>query len=140
MVELGTATAWTALSLALADATRTVTTYDPVQYWTTERYLKLVGADVRRRLTLVSEPGSRGPLTTDPVDLLYIDSGHGYADTIAELEAWSGVLPSGALVVFDDYAHPDYPDVRRVIADLRLAGFPRGTLFVHEVPPRSGEN
>lgn len=134
VVELGTATAWTALSLALADEKRRVTTFDPVEYWTTQRYLELVSPGVRERLTLVSAPGSRGPSSDEPVDLLYIDSAHGYTDTVAELRAWSPVLTPGALVVFDDYANPDYPDVRRVIAELRLDGTPRGTLFAHEVP------
>ncbi len=136
VVELGTATAWTAVSLALADGQRRVMTFDPVEYGTTQRYLELVGPGVRARLTLVSAPGSRGPSSGEPVDLLYVDSGHGYDDTVAELNAWSRVLAPGALVVFDDYANPDYPDVRGVIADLGLRGTPRGTLFVHEVPPQ----
>ena len=136
VVELGTATAWTALSLTLADGERRVTTFDPVEYGTTQRYLELVPPRVRERLTLVSAPGSLGPAGPDPVDLLYIDSGHGYADTVAELRAWSAVLEPHALIVFDDYANPDYPEVSHAIADLGLKGTPRGTLFVHQVPRR----
>ncbi len=134
VVELGTATAWTALSLALADGRRRVTSFDPVEYWTTERYLELVQPSVRERLTLISAPGSRGPWGDEAVDMLYIDSAHGYDDTVAELRAWSGVLAPGGIVVFDDYANPDFPDVRKVIADLGLEGTARGTLFVHDVP------
>ncbi len=70
---------------------------------------------VRRRLTL-SRPGLAGSRRPDPVDLLYIDSAHGYADTVAELRAWSAVLHRGA-DVFDDYANPNYPEVKQAIAD-----------------------
>jgi hypothetical protein len=41
------------------------------------------------------------------------------------------VLAPGAVVVFDDYLHPGYPGVREAVAELELAGEPRGTLFVH---------
>ncbi len=40
-------------------------------------------------------------------------------------------LSLGALVLFDDYTHPDYPGVREAIEELGLKGELRGTLFVH---------
>ncbi len=48
--------------------------------------------------------------------------------------AWQPALLSGALIVFDDYRHPEYPGVAEAIAELELDGEQRGTLFVHRVP------
>jgi predicted O-methyltransferase YrrM len=134
VVELGTATAWTAITLALADPAREVITYDPIEQALRGRYLALVGPEVRDRIRLVGAPGASGPRGPEPVDLLYIDSMHTRADTVSEYHAWRPVLRPGAVVVFDDYAHPDYPGVREAVAELDLAGSARGTMFVHVVP------
>ncbi len=134
VAELGTGTAWTALALALDDPQREVITYDPVRRSERERYLALVDPGVRRRITFVSAPGSSGPPDGRAVDLLYIDSSHAREETLAELHAWQPALGPGALVVFDDYTHPDYPGVREAVNELGLTGTRRGTLFVHEVP------
>jgi predicted O-methyltransferase YrrM len=134
VVELGTATAWTALTLALADPSRAVITYDPIDQALRDRYLALVGANVRDRIRLVAAPGASGPREPEPIDLLYIDSTHAREDTIAEWHAWRSALRPGAVVVFDDYAHPEYPGVREAVAELGLAGSRRGTMFVHAVP------
>jgi hypothetical protein len=56
------------------------------------------------------------------------------AEGPANRQAWLPVLGAGALVIFDDYGHPDYPGVREAIDALRLAGRAHGPLFVHEVP------
>jgi predicted O-methyltransferase YrrM len=133
VVELGTATAWTTISLALADPCRTVASYDPIDRPLRERYLGLVGPSVRERVTLIDAPGSSGPRDGEAVDLLYVDSSHEHQETLDELRAWKPVLRSGALVVFDDYTHPDYPGVRAAIEELGLAGSQRGTMFVHGV-------
>jgi predicted O-methyltransferase YrrM len=133
VVELGTATAWTAIALALADSHREVISYDPVERAERARYLELVTPETRSRITFVSAPGSSGPRDLRPVDLLYVDSLHEYEGTIAELQAWTPVLHPGALIVLDDYTHPAYPGVRQAIQELALAGEQRGTLFVHRV-------
>lgn len=133
MVELGTGTAWTTLALALADPRREVVSYDPIARGERDRYLALVRPDVRARVQLITEPGSAGPESGEPVDLLYVDSSHTRQGTIEELQAWRGALPAGALVVFDDYTHEDYPGVREAVAELGLAGNRQGTLFVHRV-------
>jgi predicted O-methyltransferase YrrM len=133
VVELGTATGWTAISLALAQADRTVISYDVVARPEPERYLGLVDESVRARIELVTAPGAQGPLDETPVGLLYIDSSHEREQTVAEVLAWRGVLHSGAYVVFDDYRHPEYPGVAEAIAELGLRGEQRGTLFVHRV-------
>jgi predicted O-methyltransferase YrrM len=143
VVELGTGMGWTAISLALSDRKRRIITFDPSSYAERGRYLELAAPQVLERIRFVSEPGSRGPLDGDPVDLLYIDSSHEREGTLAELRAWWGALRPGALVVFDDYTHPDFPGVREAIEERGLDGVQRGTLFVHAVgvvQPRAVES
>jgi len=134
VVELGTATGWTAISLALASPQRRVITYDIAARPEAERYLELVDPSVRRRVEIVTAPGAAGPRDDQPVDMLYIDSSHEREQTVAEVLAWRPVLRRGASVVFDDYRHPSYPGVSEAIAELGLSGDQRGTLFVHRVP------
>jgi predicted O-methyltransferase YrrM len=136
VVELGTGTAWTAISLALADPRRHVTGFDPVVRPERERYLALVRAKTRERIELVDAPGERGPAPGQEVDLLFVDSSHEREPTIREFEAWRPALAPGAVVAFDDYDHPDYPGVRQAIDQLGLTGEPKGTLFVHRVGGR----
>jgi predicted O-methyltransferase YrrM len=133
VVELGTGTAWTTLALALADRRREVISYDPIARPERDRYVALVRPGVRARVRLITSPGSTGPATSDPVDLLYVDSSHAREDTIEELRAWQPALRPGALVVLDDYTNTDYPGVREAVAELGLQGNQRGTVFVHEV-------
>jgi predicted O-methyltransferase YrrM len=131
VVELGTATAWTAITLALDDRRRRVVTYDVLEREEAKRYLGLVRLDVRERIKRVIAPGSTGPAVQQSVDLLYIDSSHMREQTIAEVRAWQPHLRQGALVLFDDYAHPDYPGVREAIEELGLGGEQRGEFFIH---------
>jgi predicted O-methyltransferase YrrM len=133
VVELGTATGWTAISLALSDPARRVTSFDPVSRPEPARYLRLVGPEVRSRITLVAAAGSDGPRDDRPVDLLYIDSSHDRQPTIEEVDAWRPALAPGAVIVFDDYGHPDYPGVREAVQELGLDGRLVGTLFVASV-------
>lgn len=133
VVELGTGTAWTALAFALADSRREVISYDPIARPERDRYLELVSAGVQARVQLVAEPGSTGPASDEAIDLLYVDSSHSRQGTIEEMQAWRVVLRSGALVVFDDYTHSDYPGVSEAVAELGLRGDQRGTLFIHQV-------
>ena len=88
VVELGTATAWTAITLALDDRQRRVVSYDVIEREEAKRFLDLVGPDVRERIELVVAPGCTGPRDQQPVDLLYIDSSHTREHTIAEVQAW----------------------------------------------------
>jgi hypothetical protein len=133
VVELGTATGWTAISLALANPDRCVLSCDVVERAEPQRYLALVDRSVRERIKLAIAPGSEGPLSSAPVDLLYIDSSHDRRQTIAEVLAWRPALSRGGVIVFDDYTHPDFPGVREAVGELGLAGHRRGTLFVHPV-------
>lgn len=131
VVELGTATAWTAITLAVDDPLRRVVSYDVFERPEPERYLALVSPDVRARVELVIAPGSSGPRDSEPVDFLYIDSSHDRDETIAEVRAWQPHLQPGAPVLFDDYVHGLYPGVREAIESLGLSGEQRGTMFVH---------
>jgi hypothetical protein len=133
VVELGTATGWTAISLALASPQRHVITYDIAARPEPDRYLGLVDPSVRQRVEIVTAPGAAGPRDDRPVDMLYIDSSHEREQTVAEVLAWRPVLRRGAPVVFDDYRHRSYPGVGEAIAELGLSGEQRGTLFVHRV-------
>ncbi|HEX4010700.1 MAG TPA: class I SAM-dependent methyltransferase [Solirubrobacteraceae bacterium] len=133
VVELGTATGWTAISLALADPERQVLSCDVVARSEPQRYLGLVGDSVRARVQLAIRPGSDGPVDDRDADLLYIDSSHEREQTIAEVRAWRAALAPGAIIVFDDFTHPDFPGVREAVSELGLAGDRRGTLFIHRV-------
>lgn len=133
VVELGTGTAWTAISLALADPDRTVRSYDPVERQEREQYLRLVPRQVRERLTFVNASGEAGPQDGEVVELLYIDSSHDLEGTLRELQAWRPALAQDALVVLDDFANPDYPGVAQAVRRLGLQGEERQGLFVHRV-------
>jgi predicted O-methyltransferase YrrM len=133
IVELGTGTGWTAISLALADRERVVLSYDPIQRPERERYLRLVSPETQRRLTFVSGSGDQGPQGSEMVGLLYIDSSHHRGDTIREIEAWRPVLEEGSLVVFDDFRNPEYPGVEEAVRHLGLEGKEQCGLFVHRV-------
>ena len=133
VVELGTGTAWTAISLVLADPGRFVLSYDPIERPERERYLRLVSSGTRRRLTFVGASGDEGPRDSEMVELLYIDSSHARDDTIGEVEAWRPVLREGSLMVFDDFTHSDYPGVEEAVKHLELVGEQRRGLFVHPV-------
>ena len=137
VAELGTATGWTAISLLIADPRREVVSYDPFERREPHLYLELVDPSVRNRLTLVLGRGDEGPQIDRPVELLYIDSAHERADTIRELEAWRPVLREGAVVVLDDFTHPEFPGVREAVEQLGLTGEHREGLFVHRVTGRS---
>ena len=136
VAELGTATGWTAIALALAHPNRRVITYDPIDRPARHAYMGLVDPDVQARIEYVATPGASAPR---PVDLLYVDSTHGRADTICEFEAWQPVLRDGAVVVFDDYAHPEFPGVREAVEQLGLDGSEQRGLFVHRVTQPSPE-
>jgi hypothetical protein len=41
------------------------------------------------------------------------------------------VLAADAVVVFDDYGHPDFPGVEQAVQDLGLHGQKTGFLFIH---------
>ncbi len=133
VVELGTATGWTALSLLLADPDRTVVSYDPWARPERDQYARLAGSGVTARARFLTGPGDSGPQSSEPVELLYIDSSHGREETIREVQAWRPVLADGALIVLDDFDHPQYPGVLEAVQQLGLDGVERAGLFLHRV-------
>ncbi len=130
VVELGTATAWTAVSLALARGSRRVTTYDPVKRPQRELYLGLVGEPVRERIAFVHDVGRSGPRRPGPVEFLFVDGSHQLEDTILTFHAWQDAIGLGGRVVFHDYLNAKHPGVTEAIRQLRLKGQERGRLFV----------
>ena len=131
VVELGTATAWTTASLALADPGRAVLSFDPVVQPHRERYLALLPAAVRERMTLVQAPGVEGVgHATAPVEMLFVDSTHERDATVAEVEAWRRRLAPGAVVVLHDFDNPAFPGVREAVEALGLQGEVRHGSFV----------
>lgn len=131
VAELGTATGWTTASLALADPQRQVMSFDPVVQAARERYLALAGSAARARIHLRQAAGETGPEAgTPPVELLYIDSSHSREGTVREWQVWAPALAASAVVVFDDYDHPDFPGVREAVFELGLAGVEHSGLFI----------
>lgn len=134
VVELGTGTGWTAAALAATDDQRHVISYDPIDRPERAGYLRLAGA-AARRVQLRALSDSAGPGDGDPpVELLFIDSSHEREATVLAFGAWRAALAPGAVVVFHDYGHPDYPGVAEAVADLGLTGRHEGGLFVWRAP------
>lgn len=50
---------------------------------------------------------------TGPIDLLYVDAGHGYDDVRNDLHAWVPHVRAGGVIAGDDYEHPRYPGVKQ---------------------------
>jgi predicted O-methyltransferase YrrM len=131
VVELGTATGWTTIALALADPRRRVISYDPVVHAHRDDYVALAGGDVRGRIELREQTEADGPQAGDePVELLFVDSTHDRDSVLRTVGLWRDALANGAIVAFHDYDHPEFPGVRQAIDELRLHGAVRGGLFV----------
>ena len=135
VVELGTGTAWTAISLALAEPACRVISCDPCVRPEREAYLELAGAPVRERIELREEGDGAGPRTGDPlIDLLFIDSSHEREATVSAFLAWRAVLAPGAIVAFHDHGNPGYPGVGQAVEDLNLSGRKRHGLYLWQAP------
>ena len=135
VVEIGTGTAWTSISLALAEPERRVVSFDPIEWEHRHRYLALVDPSVRERIELVEgfgEPAAEG--FGRPVEFLFLDSSHEREETVATFRAWEPRIAPGARVVFHDYGHPEYPGVAEAIEELGLDGEPEGPLYVWRKP------
>ena len=148
IVELGTATGWTAASLALAEPGARVISVDPVEQPHRARYLALAGGAARARVEVLratgveaahSGPaagGERGSHTAGGsqaaggVDLLFIDSSHERQATVDEFRAWEPRLARGAVVVFHDHGNPQFPGVEEAVHELGVAGEAAHGMFV----------
>jgi len=132
VVELGTATGWTAGSLLLAEPKRRLMSFDPVIREHREAYLALLPRSARERLELVAAPGEQARGVG--VELLFVDSSHDRDATVAEFRAWEPRLAPGALVVLHDFANPAYPGVAEAVEELGLSGREHAGLWLWEAP------
>jgi hypothetical protein len=130
VAEIGTGTAWTAISLALSDPGRLVLSYDIQARPERERYLSLIPRQARDRIRLLDRPGGTGPDPAPEVDLVFIDSSHEKAETMATFETWNRSLASDGIVCLHDYQDPAYPGVTEAVEALGLEGQKEGKLFV----------
>ena len=131
VAELGTGTAWSAIILALADGARRVITCDPIVRDERARYLSLVRPDVRERIELVTATGTAVARSSAPsVDMVFIDSSHERADTIAEFEAWRPLLGDAGVRGLSRLWAPLLPGVAEAIRELELQGEGENGLFV----------
>jgi hypothetical protein len=134
VVELGTATAWTAGALVLAERERRVTSFDPVVRGHRDAYLALLPRSARERLRLVQAPGSEGAAAGPAgVDFLFVDSSHDRAATVEEIRAWRPQLAPGARVALHDYGNPAYPGVAEAVTELGLGGRAEGGCWVADL-------
>jgi predicted O-methyltransferase YrrM len=134
VVELGTASGWTAAALALADPNRTVTTFDPTDRPNRADYWGLLDPSVRKRITYFKEDGAKGAKRVKQVDFVFLDSSHDYEPTLTEFNAWKPSLAAGAIVVFDDFGHPEFPGVAQAVRELDLHGEAAAGHFVWRAP------
>ena len=132
VVELGTGTGWSAITLALGDRARRVRTYDPCVRPEREAYLDRAWPAVRARIELRNQADNLGPPEGEGerVELLFVDSSHDRESVMGAFRAWRESLVPGAIVAFHDYDHPSYPGVREAIDELGLSGHQDGGLFV----------
>ena len=132
VVEIGTASGWTAAALVLADRNRRVTSLDPTVAEWREEYMSLLGPEARSRLRFVQARGQEGPRIDDQtrVELLFLDGDHSCEGTIAAFEAWRPQLASDAVIAVHDFADPAHPGVTEAVHRLGLSGRTRGTLLV----------
>jgi len=133
IVEIGTASGWTAASLALAVPGAAVHTFDPVAHPHRDAYLGLLDRATRARVEVVPRSGTEpGPLTG--VGLLFVDGPHDPETTAACFTAWRARLNPGATAAFHDFGDPAYPGVRAAVEELGLAGRTAGRLFLWRAP------
>lgn len=130
VVEIGTASGWTAMALALADPERTVVTVDPVAREHRDAYAALAPS-AAARITFVTGLGEDGPAASQPpVDLLFVDGAHDADATAGAFAAWRPALAPGAITAFHDFGDPAYPGVEEAVRRLGLRGSAANRLFV----------
>lgn len=52
---------------------------------------------------------------TGPIDLLFIDAGHSYAEVYGDYCAWTPFVRPGGFLIFHDYILPRHPDIVRCV-------------------------
>ena len=85
----------------------------PVPKMIGECAANLVAAGVSASVRLIVAPSlEAAQCWSEPIDFLYIDADHEYAQVLADLEAWVPHVREGGLIAGDDYANPGFPGVR----------------------------
>lgn len=133
VVELGTAAAWTASALALAEPGRRVISWDVTAHPQREATLGLLPPGARARVDL-RDRTREDAAGLPAVDAVFIDSSHEEEETAASFREWSARLVPGGVVAFHDWDDPAYPGVTRAVRRLGLRGVARGRLFVWTAP------
>jgi Methyltransferase domain len=133
VIELGTATAWTAVALAIADDRRRVRSYDPEIRPERDRYLALAGS-ARDRIVLRAERAEQAHPEPRSAGLVFIDCAHDRETTRDAFRAFEPAVRPGGAVAFHDYGHPLYPGVREAVEELGLRGDVRGGMFIWARP------
>jgi predicted O-methyltransferase YrrM len=129
VVELGTATAWTSVALAIADDRRRVRSYDPEVRPERERYLRLAGA-ARERIALLSQRAEQAQPEPESTGLVFIDCAHDCETTRDAYRAFEPAVRPGGAIAFHDYGHPRYPGVLDAVRELGLHGEVSGGMFI----------
>jgi hypothetical protein len=134
VVELGTATGWTAVALAIADDRRRVRSYDPEIRPERERYLALAGP-ARERIELHARRAEHVRAEPESTGLVFIDCAHDRETTRDAYRAFEPAVRPGGAIAFHDYGHPLYPGVFEAVHELGLQGEVSGGMFIWRKTP-----
>jgi hypothetical protein len=133
VIELGTATGWTAVAFAIADPRRRVRSYDPEVRPERERYLALAGA-ARARIELLQQRAEQAVPDPASAGLVFIDCAHDRETTRDAFRAFEPAVRPGGAVAFHDYGHPRFRGVFEAVEELGLRGEISGGMFVWRKP------
>ncbi len=135
VAEVGTAAAWTAGALLLAEPGRRVLELGRRGAPAARHHPCAPAPGGPRAPRALRSPGRRsGRPTRRPVDAVFIDSSHEKEETLATFRTWEPALAPGGVVAFHDWDDPAYPGVTEAIRELGLTGHASGHLFVWRKP------
>ncbi len=73
------------------------------------------------RRTLVPCPSVQAaPLLADMLDFIFVDGDHSYHGALEDIEAWWPRLAPRGLMTGHDYAHPEFPGVKKAVDEFAL--------------------
>jgi hypothetical protein len=133
VIELGTATGWTAVAFAIADDRRRVRSYDPEVRPERDRYLALAGPALDR-IELRAERAEHAAAEPASAGLVFIDCAHDRETTRDAFRAFEPAVQPGGAVAFHDYGHPRFRGVFEAVEELGLRGVVSGGMFIWRKP------
>jgi len=83
-----------------------------------EQNLELAGVADRVR-TVVSDTAAAAARVDSGVSLLLVDAGHDERSLRADIRAWLPKIAGGGIAAFHDYRNSAWPDVERIVDQLR---------------------